>query len=64
MPYEDNNTLRFVLAHMLRTEYKRSPADFPDLFSTEGLTKWRETGLTGTSILRRVVGPKPDRKAS
>ena len=54
MPYDCINTLRFVLAHTLRTHYKRDPADFKDLFSRDSLTQWLETGYSGDEILRQT----------
>jgi len=56
MRYDCINTLRFVLAHMLRTDYKQSPADYAGLFQTDSLRYWLSTGLAGHEILRQVMG--------
>jgi hypothetical protein len=56
VPYADINTLRFVLAHDLRTVYKQIPADFSGLFQADALRYWLSTGLSGDEILRQVMG--------
>ena len=58
--YDSPNTLRFLLAHTLRSEYKRDPADFKGLFSTDALRYWLTTGKHVDQILLETVG-QPDK---
>jgi hypothetical protein len=58
--YDSVNTLRFCLAHMLRTDYKQSPANFKELFETDSLRRWLATGLPAWEILRQVAGQPKD----
>ena len=69
MPYDCTNTLRFALAHCLRSEYLQDPADYSGLFQTDSLRYWLSTGRSAESILREVAGLKREqaigpRKAS
>lgn len=58
--YDCPNTLRFLMAHRLRTDWKLDPADFKGLFSTDALVHWWETGKFADEILLETVG-QPDR---
>lgn len=58
--YDCANTLRFLLAHKLRSEYKIDPADFKGLFSKHALEYWLTTGKHVDQILLETVG-QPDR---
>ena len=62
MSYDEPNTLRFALAHMLRTIYKQDPADFEGLFGIDALRYWWSTGKSAEQILLEVAGrPVPGR---
>lgn len=62
--YDCPNTLRFAMAHHLRSVYKYDPADFTGLFSTDALHHWWETGKSAEQILLETVGtPDANRKS-
>lgn len=61
--YDNTNTLRFCLAHKLRTDYGISPADVKGLFQIDALEHWLRSGLSAEAILRQTVG-QPQKKSA
>jgi hypothetical protein len=64
MPYDKPNTLRFEMAHMLRTIWKLDPADVQGLFEPASLDYWWRSGKSADDILRATVGPPNPKRTS
>jgi hypothetical protein len=57
MAYDEPNTLRFEMSHLLRTVWKLDPADVYGLFLSDSLRYWWGTGKSAEEILRMTCGP-------